>query len=329
MFAGLEHRRAILLLVLLDLRCARLPACNPATVHFQYRRPQLTCELARACRERTERASPEAALHWALNAVALDDGEFLVTRCNRFLPSEGGFTYIWVLLAIGLVAAGLAATAEVASTAARRDKEAELLFAGDQFARAIARYRASVPGSQQYPQRLREPPRRQPVPERAPASAAHLSRPDDRQHRVGLVRGPNGGIVGVYSTSTAQPLKTANFPKEYAAFAGAPSYRDWVFAPGGGAAGAAGGAVVGSRADGSSISIGPSNPGAAPPQQAPAVRVPREPWACNAQRANDLRSCEAGAGPKGDQALEACRQSATRRFRDCLSGGQAEPLAVN
>ena len=105
----------------------------------------------------------------------------------------------------------------------------------------------------------------------------------------GLVRGPNGGIVGVYSTSTAQPLKTANFPKEYAAFAGAPSYRDWVFAaggaaatsgPGGAVAGSGPGAAVpGSGPRGASPAAGPSfnpaAPGATPaPPQGPAVRVP-------------------------------------------------------
>jgi len=269
-----------------------------------------------------------------VNVATPDDQQLVVARSDRFPPSAGGFTYLWVLLAIGLVAAGLAATAEVASTAARRDKEAELLFAGDQFARAIARYRAAAPGSQVYPQRLED----LLADNRFPNVRRHLRRiyrdPMTGGADWGLIRGPNGGIVGVYSTSTAQPLKMANFPKDYAAFAGAQSYRDWVFAAGGPAGGApggaaGGGAVVGSRADGSSLGIGPSNPGTAPPQQAPAVRVPREPWACNAQRANDLRTCDGGAGPKGEEALEACRQSATRRFRDCLSGGQAEPLAVN
>jgi type II secretory pathway pseudopilin PulG len=249
-------------------------------------------------------------------------------------PAQRGFTYIWLLLAIGLVAAGLAATAEVASTAARRDKEAELLFAGDQFARAIARYRAAAPGSQVYPQRFED----LLADNRFPNVRRHLRRvyrdPMTGSTDWGVVRGPNGGIVGVYSTSTALPLKTANFPKEYAAFAGAPSYRDWVFAPGGPAGGAPGGAVVGSRADGSSLSVAPFSPGApgatptAPPVQ-PAVRVPRDPGTCNAQRANDLRSCDSGAGPKGEEALERCRQSVTRRFSDCLSGGQLGPLTVN
>src|SRR4029453_15475171 len=78
------------------------------------------------------------------------------TVCAVSPPAQRGFTYLWLLLAIALIAAGLGATAEVASTAARRDKEAELLFAGDQFARAIALYRAAVPASQQYPQQLEE-----------------------------------------------------------------------------------------------------------------------------------------------------------------------------
>jgi len=185
-------------------------------------------------------------------------------------PAQRGFTYVWLLLAIGLVAAGLAAAAELASTAARRDKEAELLFVGDQFARAIARYRTAVPGSQAYPQRLED----LLVDSRVPTVRRHLRRlyrdPMTGSTEWGVVRGPNGGIVGVYSTSTAQPLKTANFPKEYAAFAGAPSYRDWVFAPGG---------AAGSPADGSSLSVAapfsPGAPAAPASPQTPTVGAPR------------------------------------------------------
>ena len=73
------------------------------------------------------------------------------------LPPQRGFTYIWLLLAIALTTVGLAAVAEVASTAIRRDKEAELLFVGNQYVRAIALYNASTPsGAQQYPQRLED-----------------------------------------------------------------------------------------------------------------------------------------------------------------------------
>jgi len=70
----------------------------------------------------------------------------------------------------------------------------------------------------------------------------------------GLARGPGGGIAGVYSRSTARPLKTANFPKEYESFASAASYAEWRFVAAAGAGPAA----------------APEKP--APPGAAPALR---------------------------------------------------------
>jgi type II secretory pathway pseudopilin PulG len=146
--------------------------------------------------------------------------------------TNAGFSYVWVLLTVAIMAAGLAAVAEVASTALRRDKEAELLFVGDQFAHAIALYRASSPGTPQYPQRLED----LLADNRVPNVRRHLRRvyadPMTGSTDWGLVRGPGGGIVGVYSRSTARPLKTANFPKGYDAFASAASYADWRFVAG-------------------------------------------------------------------------------------------------
>ena len=146
--------------------------------------------------------------------------------------ASAGFTYVWVLLAVAFMAAGLAAVAEVAATAMRRDKEAELLFVGDQFARAIVLYRASSPGSPQYPQRLED----LLADKRVPNMRRHLRRvyadPMTGSADWGLVRGPGGGIVGVYSRATTRPLKTANFPKGYEPFANAASYAEWRFVAG-------------------------------------------------------------------------------------------------
>ncbi len=242
--------------------------------------------------------------------------------------SGRGFTYLWLLLAMALIGVGLAAAAEIAGTAIRRDKEADLLFVGDQFVRAIALYRASSPvGTPQFPQRLED----LLADKRFPNVRRHLRRvyPDPMTGSAdwGLVRAANGGITGVYSRSTAQPTKVANFPKGYEAFAGAASYGDWVFAyaPPGGAPG-------GAREGGSSSPLTPFIPGGsaatAPAAPKQAVRVAREPWACNAQRTNDERSCDRSGEVRGGEALEACRQSAVRRYRNCLSGGDVQPLAV-
>jgi type II secretory pathway pseudopilin PulG len=144
---------------------------------------------------------------------------------------SGGFTYVWLLIAVAIMAAGLAAIGDVAGTAAKREKEAELLFVGDQFARAIAEYRASSPGAPQYPLQLEDLLKDN----RFPNVRRYLRRlyPDPMTGRPdwGLVRGAGGGIMGVYSQSTARPLKTANFPREYGSFAGANSYSAWQFVP--------------------------------------------------------------------------------------------------
>jgi type II secretory pathway pseudopilin PulG len=142
-----------------------------------------------------------------------------------------GFTYVWLLVAIAIMAAGLAAIGEVAATAAKREKEAELLFVGDQFARAIAEYAANSRGEAQYPQSLDE----LVADKRYPNVRRYLRRvyadPLTGRADWGLIRGPGGGIVGVHSQSLERPLKTANFPAGYASFTGAATYTAWRFTP--------------------------------------------------------------------------------------------------
>jgi type II secretory pathway pseudopilin PulG len=164
-------------------------------------------------------------------------------RCAA--PGERGFTYVGLLLAVAIMGAGLAAIGEVASTAAKREKEAELLFVGDQFARAITQYLASSPGGQQYPPTLED----LLADKRYPNVRRHLRRiyPDPMTGRADwvLVRGPGGGIVGVHSQSMARPLKVANFPKDYQSFANATTYSAWTFAA------VAGGSPAGPQSSGS------------------------------------------------------------------------------
>ena len=45
----------------------------------------------------------------------------------------------------------------------------------------------------------------------------------------GLVKAPDGGIAGVYSMSSAKPLKSGNFRAREAAFSEAQRYADWKF----------------------------------------------------------------------------------------------------
>jgi type II secretory pathway pseudopilin PulG len=138
-----------------------------------------------------------------------------------------GATYLALLLAIAFVAGSLAASATVWSQVQRRERETQLLWAGDQFRRALMAYAAA--GDTGYPQRLEdllEDPR-------SPAPRRFLRRLYDDPMAPGtgwvLIRNQRGGIVGVHSRSTAVPLKTGRFASEYADFAFARSYADWIF----------------------------------------------------------------------------------------------------
>lgn len=148
--------------------------------------------------------------------------------------SERGFTYVGLLIAVAVLGASLAVTGELWRTAARREREAQLLFAGTEFRNAIASYyRFSPAGTPRYPHRLEDllEDRRGALPRH------HLRRlyvdPMSRKPDWGLVTAPGGGIAGVYSGSEERPLKSAGFAAADAAFEGAEHYADWkfVFAP--------------------------------------------------------------------------------------------------
>lgn len=140
---------------------------------------------------------------------------------------QNGFTYIGVLFAVAMLGAGLALTGEVWHTSALREKEAELLRAGDEYRRAIERY--YLGGPRQYPRALadllRDP--------RQPGIVRHLRRlypdPVTGGDAWGLVMAPEGGIMGVHSLAEGRPLKTAGFRPRDAAFERATRYSDWRF----------------------------------------------------------------------------------------------------
>ena len=125
--------------------------------------------------------------------------------------------------------AGLALVGEVWETSAKREKETELLFVGNQYRHAITLfYNAKLGGVQRYPRTLdellKDP--------RAPSIQRYLRQlyPDPMGGKEwGIVKGPDGGVAGVYSLSEEKPLKTGNFKLRDAGFDGAERYADWKF----------------------------------------------------------------------------------------------------
>ncbi len=153
-----------------------------------------------------------------------------ICRGCRSIRSQEGFTYIGVLLAIALIGTQLALAGVVWSFAQTRQKERELLFVGGQFRTAISQYYLNPKGPQkEYPRRLedllKDP--------RYPGTVRHLRKiyadPITGKKRWGLVRLPNGGIIGVYSLSDEIPIKTGNFRPAELSFTNKQRYADWKF----------------------------------------------------------------------------------------------------
>ena len=140
---------------------------------------------------------------------------------------ERGFTYLTVLFIVAVITAGLALVGEVWDTAAKREKEAQLLFVGHEFRKAITRY--YLAGKNQYPRTLedllKDP--------RQPGTVRYLRRlymdPVTGKAEWGIVKAPDGGIAGVHSLSEEKPLKSANFKQRDAGFESAQKYSDWKF----------------------------------------------------------------------------------------------------
>jgi type II secretory pathway pseudopilin PulG len=145
---------------------------------------------------------------------------------NAVSRRERGFTYIALLLAVAFMGVALAAVGTVWATAARRDREQQLLFAGGAYREAIRSY---VRVGQRYPGELQD------LIEdgRTGDVRRHLRRlyadPMTGQVDWDLIRNPDGGITGVVSTAIGIPLKQANFPPEDAAFLDSKCYCDWRF----------------------------------------------------------------------------------------------------
>jgi hypothetical protein len=134
------------------------------------------------------------------------------------------------LFLTALTGAYAASYATIWHQLSKREKEAELLFIGNQFREAIRRYRLSTPGpTQQYPQSLDQ----LLLDPRYPQARRYLRKlyPDPVTGRAdwGLVVGPNGELLGVHSRSDDTPIKVAGFSAEDAAFSGKTRYSQWLF----------------------------------------------------------------------------------------------------
>lgn len=144
------------------------------------------------------------------------------------MRAQTGFSYIMVLVAVVVVGILAEAATLLTSRMTQADREQELLFRGLAYKKAVeSYYRAGGSYPRALDDLLKDP--------RTPGVRRHIralypdpfARGDKKEWTV--IRAPGGGIAGVASASTDEPLKKANFPTGLERFEGAKSYSDWIF----------------------------------------------------------------------------------------------------
>jgi type II secretory pathway pseudopilin PulG len=147
------------------------------------------------------------------------------------ITKDDAFTYITALIFVMVIGITLTTGSAYWSTVMKREKEKELLFRGDQIRMAIEAYYNGAPGggSKVYPASLNDLLKDS----RYLATKRYLRKifkdPMTKDGKWGLIKAPGGKIKGVYSLNKELPLKTADFPQDYAVFEKAGTYSDWRF----------------------------------------------------------------------------------------------------
>jgi len=250
---------------------------------------------------------------------------------NRPLPAahcQSGFTLMGLLFMIAILGMSMLAAGTLWHTASQRQKERELLFAGDQYRRAIESFwnmplPAGTPRRlpQNFDELIEDP--------RFPQTVRHLRRiypdPMTRSAEWGMVKAQDGGIAGVYSLSEGKPFRKANFPSAYQAFDGQPAYSGWKFVFAAGhpdAAVPANDAAPPAAAPYAAASDGAANLNSpAAGNEAPADTEKRKKVnACYAARIQGNLACQPVLEKSGQAAWSACANPVSAQFSKCLSG---------
>ncbi len=152
-------------------------------------------------------------------------------RLHHRRLSQHGFTYVIALFLVAILSVATLTALERTITKDRRDKEAQLLYVGQAYRTAIMQYYLNASGpARSFPPDLNTLLQQD---SRLTTKPRYLRRlyldPMTGSTNWGTVKAEDGGVMGVYSYSTQQPIKTAGFPAVLANFIGAQTYQQWQF----------------------------------------------------------------------------------------------------
>jgi len=143
------------------------------------------------------------------------------------LVRNAGFTYLFALLLTAILSLSAAGAASIWHIESRRQAEVELIFIGHQFRSAIGAYYIK---NKKYPMSLQD---LLGTSDAVGTKARFLRKlyrdPLSDKADWGLVPAGNAGIAGVYSLSSAEPIKVAEFSSQDKTFEGASKYSEWKF----------------------------------------------------------------------------------------------------
>ena len=156
------------------------------------------------------------------------------SSCSPGRPSQGGFTYLGLIILVSVIGMVGAATLKIGALMQRAQAEEELLDIGAAFSAALQSYAQVTPKGQPL-----QPPSLQELLKdpRTPALRRHLRKifadPVTGSTEWGIAyQADKVGVVAVYSRSQARPLKIGNFDARFVGFDGKRHLSDWKFIAG-------------------------------------------------------------------------------------------------
>lgn len=141
---------------------------------------------------------------------------------------QSGFTLLAVLVAMVLLALATTQVVSVLAQQAQREREAQLIWVGEAFRRAIGQYYENSPGTlKRWPRDLSDL-----VEDKRFVTLRRYVRkiyadPITRGNDWGIIRASDGGVQGIYSLSDLPSIRTVSPDGQI--LASGSSYRDWRF----------------------------------------------------------------------------------------------------